>query len=60
MLAGAGGHLGIRVAAEHLGQRALAGAVGPHDRVDFTRTDLEVEALEDLVVRDGRVQILDR
>jgi hypothetical protein len=47
---GAGQHLVGRVAAEHLGQRRLAGAVGAHDGVDLAGVHRQVQALEDLLV----------
>ena len=52
----AAGHDVRRMAGERVGERGLARAVGPHDRVDLAAADREVDALEDLVlaVRDGR------
>ena len=38
------------VAHDRVGERRLAGAVRPHQRVDLALADLEVEALEDLLV----------
>ena len=39
--------------------RALAGAVWPHDGVDFTGPDDEVDALEDFLFLHTGVEILD-
>ena len=52
-------HLIFRVPRERAGQRALAGAVGPHDRVDLALADREVDALEDLLVVDFDLQVPD-
>ena len=41
------------VAHQRVGERRLAGAVRAHDRVDLARPDLEVDALQDLVLRAG-------
>ena len=38
---------------------ALAGAVGPHYCVDFTRLDFQVDAAENLFLTDGCVQVFD-
>jgi hypothetical protein len=48
------------VAHDHVGQRRLARAVGAHQRVDLVRADLEVEALEDLLVAGADVEVADR
>ncbi len=48
-----------RVASQHVGEGALAGSVGTHDRVDLTRVDRQVHALEDLLVLDRGVKIFD-
>ena len=53
------GHLVGRVAGDDVGERALAGAVRPHQRVDLALVDRQVDALEDLLVLDRGVQILD-
>ena len=53
------GHLITRPAAERVGERRLAGAVRPHDRVDLARVDLERKALEDGLVGDGRLKVVD-
>ena len=49
----AAGHRVRRMAGQHLGERALARAVRPHDRVHFARADREVDALEDLDAVDA-------
>ena len=46
-------------AGEHLRQRALAGAVGPHDGVDFTGIYRKVDAFENFASGDFCVQVLD-
>ena len=46
------GDLERRIAGQHLRERALAGAVGAHDRVDFARADLQGDALEDFLIAD--------
>ena len=51
------GHLERRVAHDRVGERRLAGAVGPHQRVDLALLDVEVEALEDLLVLGAHVQV---
>ena len=38
------------MARQHLGQRALARAVGPHDRVHLAGVHRQIDALEDLLV----------
>src|SRR5205085_5338279 len=48
-----------RVSREHLRERALAGAVRAHDRVDLARVDGEVEALENFFIAYGGVEIFD-
>jgi hypothetical protein len=55
--AGAPGVVGM--AGEHLGERALAGAVGPHDGVHLALRDREGEILQDRAVADGGVEVLD-
>ena len=50
----AAGHDVRRVAHQRVGERRLARAVRAHDRVDLARPDLEVDALEDLVLRARR------
>ena len=44
---------------EDVGERALARAVRAHDRVDLARVHREVDAAEDLVASDVRVEVLD-
>ena len=51
-------HIG-RVPRQNLGEGALAGTVGPHDRMHFAGTYREVDALEDVDTRDGRRQVAD-
>ena len=53
------GHLEARVAHDRVGERRLAGAVRPHQRVHLASAHLEVEALEDLLLLGGYVQVLD-
>jgi hypothetical protein len=47
------------MAGEHLCQRALAGAVWAHDRVNFACVDGQVDTLENLGSLDRHVQIFD-
>jgi hypothetical protein len=47
------------MARQHLGESALAGAVGSHDRVHFARAHREIDALEDVHPGDGRRQVAD-
>src|SRR5690606_38355964 len=50
----------ITVAAgQHIGQRRLAGAVRPHDRMDLAGRDDQVDAAQDLLAVDGGVEVLD-
>ena len=42
-------------AGQHLGQRALARAVRPHDGVDFAGMDGEIDALRDFTIANGGV-----
>ena len=49
----------VGVAGEDLGERALAGAVRPHDGVHFALRDREGEILQDRAVADGGVEVLD-
>ena len=51
------GDLERRVAHDRVRERRLAGAVRPHQRVDLAPRDLEVEALEDLLVLGAHVQV---
>ena len=54
------GHLVRRMAHERVGERRLAGAVRPHDRVLLPEIDLEVDTLDDLgAVLQSDVQIPD-
>ena len=40
-------------------ERALAGAVRPHQRMRFAAADRQIHAVEDRFAFDGNVQILD-
>ena len=54
------GDLVGRVAHQRVGERALAGAVRPHDRVHLVRVDREVDAADDLgAVLDRHVEVPD-
>jgi len=44
---------------QHLGERALARAVGAHDGVDLAGLNREVDALENFLAGDDGVQITD-
>ena len=46
-------------AGKHLGQGALAGAVGTHDGVDLAGVDRQIDAAQDLLAIDARVQVPD-
>ena len=56
---GARGHGVGGVSREHLSERALARAVGAHDRVHFADVHREVHAAQDLAALHRRVQVLD-
>jgi hypothetical protein len=56
---GAAGDLVGRVACQYLGQRALAGSVGTHDRVHLARIDREVDAPKDFLVAGARAKVSD-
>ena len=53
----AGGHLVGVTAGQHLGQRTLARAVGAHDGVDLAGGHRQVDAAEDLLALDARMQV---
>ena len=53
------GHLEVRVAHDRVRERGLARAVRAHQRVELTGPDVQVDPLEDLLVRSGDVQVLD-
>ena len=54
-----GGDIGL-VAGDDLGEGGLAGAVGPHDGVDFAGWNLKGDSLEDFgAVFEGGVEVLD-
>ena len=46
-------------AGENAGERAFAGAVGTHYRVDFAVVDVEADAFEDGFVFNSGVEVLD-
>ena len=47
----------FRMPGQSVGERALAGAVGPHQSVDFPRADFEIHAVQDGQILDRDVQI---
>ena len=51
------GHLIARPPAEHIGQRRLARAVRPHDRMHLARGHGERQPVEDRLVGDGGVEV---
>ena len=51
-------HLVVRVAGDGVGQRALAGAVRPHQRMHFALADGQVDALQDRLAFDGACRSL--
>ncbi len=53
------GDLEAGVAHDRVGQRRLAGPVRAHHRVDLAGADVEVHALEDLLLAGGDVQVSD-
>ena len=53
----AAGHFVGGMAGQHAGQRALARAVGPHDRVHFARLHRERDALQNLAPLGARLQV---
>jgi hypothetical protein len=53
------GHLEVRVAHDGVGQGRLARAVGAHQGVELARADVQVHALEDLLLPGRDVQVLD-
>ena len=53
------GDLVVAAAHEHVRQRRLARAVRPHERVHLARLHLEVDAAQDLVALDRRVEVDD-
>ena len=55
----AAGHLVARVAHQRVGERALAGAVRPHDRVHFAGRDRQRQALDNLLALDLDPQVFD-
>jgi hypothetical protein len=53
------GHFIMRVSGQHLGQRAFSRAVGSHDGVYFSGSDLKMEILQDGLTLDTRVDAMD-
>ena len=51
------GHLEALVARQHRGQRALARAVRPHDRMDLAGTHRQIDSLQYLLAVDSGMQI---
>ena len=51
------GHLKALVARQHRGQRALARAVRPHDRMDLAGTHRQIDSLQYLLAVDSGMQI---
>ena len=49
----------VRVAGDGVGERALAGAVWPHQCVDFALADGQVDTLQNRLAFDGGVQVFD-
>ena len=49
---GSGCHLVIGMASQHFGERALAGAIRPHDGVDFATRHLQAQPADNLLVGD--------
>ena len=54
----AGDHVEV-AAGEHLGERAFAAAIGPHDGMDFTGVHGEADAFENFTIANFGVQIFD-
>ena len=52
-------HLIPRPPGEHVGERRLARAVRPHDRVHLARGHVQRHAVQDRLVGDGRVEVGD-
>ena len=53
----AAGDFVFRVTGQGIGQRALAGAVGPHQSVDFAGPYFQIDAVQDRQIRDGDMEI---
>ena len=53
------GHLERGVTHDRVRERRLSGAVRPHQRVDLTLRDVEVEPLEDLLALGAYMQVSD-
>src|SRR6185436_12894554 len=54
-----GGDLEGLAARQHLGERALARAIGAHDGVDLAGPDVEIDPAEDLLARRARMKVSD-
>ena len=52
------GHVIAGPAAQRIGERRLARAIGAHDRMDLARVDGERKPLEDFCVAYGGVEIV--
>jgi hypothetical protein len=50
---GAAGDFIVLATREDLRQRALAGTIGPHDGVYLAGSDLEIDALKDVLARNA-------
>ena len=53
------GHVVAVTSSQDVGQGALAGSVGAHDRMYLTRVDREVKAIEDLLLADRGRKVID-
>ena len=53
------GHVVLGMPHEGVGQGALAGAVGPHDGVNFTGRDRQRQSVDDLLAVDFDLQVFD-
>ena len=53
------GHLEVRVTHDRVGERRLAGPVGPHQRVDLAAADLQVDAAKDVLIAGVDVKVSD-
>ena len=53
------GHLIAGIAQDHIGQGGFAGAVRPHQDVDFARVYIKIDAVENALSLNGRVKVSD-
>ena len=53
------GDLVLRMSSQRVGERALPGAVRPHQSMNFALTHGEIDPLEDRSLSDGNVQVSD-